>query len=629
MPRPYQIIPKNSFPTEETYVNDNTVVTPSAAEPVSNNTSFLYVVSSPKGKDGVMQTFNSQQDFLDKIGLGPFSLYGQPLLSAYAVLGTGRASVHLLRVAADDARYSNIHVCAAYRTDDQGKMHVKFYAKPSTGALASLDGLADAYVPNEEPDSEGYTEVKLFSVAALGRGKYGNNFQIRLSSLKTADRENDFKNYTFEVYESETNVTLKESFHVCFSENAVIGITSYFADSVVNDPNNGSDYVRLISYPEGFAQITAAYKAVIEAYNAKEDTSEPYNVFTVDDIDIFGGENKYTKKALPLYEIETAAEGTINPYGVDGYPDIACTGGTDGALDASIAPATRENTLNALYLKGYSGQIDPMIKSKNKFPTTFILDCNFNAEIKAAIAGLNAARTDSVAIYDSGTSISTVQSVIPTVKELCGNMVDTYEAVDAYCGKIRDPYNQKVITVTSTYALGILYARQFHTVDGKGVPLADNEYGNLNDIFIEGTIYPVFDEDIHADLMNDLIDEKINFARNNALGQINRATQTTRQNKLSVLSELNNVLLLKDVKRAMEKMTAKKRYNFAEADDIKRFNVDARWVASTFNGKVASIEAAYGQSDYEADYSIVHLYVTLVCKKITKTTIIEIDVNRA
>ena len=269
-----------------------------------------------------------------------------------------------------------------------------------------------------------------------------------------------------------------------------------------------------------------------------------------------------------------------------------------------------------------------MIKSKNKFPTTILPDLGFSKDVKNVIAGLNEARTDCVALFDAGLDIKNVNSVISTVKDMHGSLVSTYASVDAYCGKIRDPYNQKIITVTSTYALCLLYANSFYSNAGKHVPLADNDWGNLEDFFLPNTIYPVFDEDIHSDLMNDLIDERINFARNNANGQIKRATQTTRQQKLSMLSELNNVFVLKDVKRAMEKMCAAKRYNFAEASDISRFNNDAANVAATFNGMVRSITASFGQNAWEAEMSIIHLYVTMVCKKIVKTTIIEIDVNR-
>ena len=637
MPRPYQIIPKNSYPTEETYVNDNTVVEQTLTDVSEEGVSFLIVTSSPKGRDNVMQTIRGQQEFKDKIGLGPYSVYGQPLTTAYALASTGRCILHMLRVVSDDARYANVTVCAQYKTDDTG-MKVRFFARPSAQKLGNLDELETAYQPpegfTEVEDNEaesGWKEVKLFAVAALGRGTYGNNYQIRLSSLTTQDRENDFKNYAFEIYEKDGSLSQKEAFHVAFSENALIGTTSYFADAVIGDPNNGSEYIKFVSFPEGFEELVTVYDGLIDSANAAATDGTVYEKFTIEDIDIFGGVNKYTKQGLPLYEIVTDGEGVVNPYGTDAYPDIFLTNGDDGEL-GTLTGEARQAALDALYLKAYSPNkdncIDPLIKSKNKFPTTILPDLNYSKDVKNVIAGLNEARTDCIALFDAGLNIKSVDSVIGTVKDFHGSLVSTYASVDAYCGKIRDPYNQKIITVTSTYALCLLYANSFYANGGKHVPLADNNWGNLEDFFLPNTIYPVFDEDIDSDLMNDLIDERINFARNNANGQIRRATQTTRQQKLSVLSELNNVFVLKDVKRAMEKMCAAKRYNFAESSDIALFNIDAANVAARFNGMVRSISASFGQNSWEAEMSIVHLYVTMVCKNIVKTTIIEIDVNR-
>lgn len=630
MPKPYQIILKNNFPTEEVHVNDNTIVSSSAAS-VSSETSYLMVVASPKGRDGVLQTIKGQGEFLDKIGLGPFSLYGQPLLTAYTLASTGRATLHLLRVMPSDATYATVHVCAAYKVDEDGKMTVRFYARNPETPLANIEALDTAYEPAVEPDAtDGFTEVKLFSMACLGRGVYGNAYQFRIDKLATADRENAFKNYAFEIYETDGGASLKESFQVCFSEDALVGTTTYFADSVIMAPSGGSQFIKFVSYPENFQQIADVYAGVIKTWNeAHPDTQ--YTEFTINDIDILLGCDKYNKqKAMPLYTIDTTTEGTINLQGsTDGLPSFSLVGGTDGSLSASTAAATRKDTLEGLYLQAYTGEIDPMIYSKNKFPTVILPDANFPANVKAAIHALGEKRGDCITLLDAGTGITTHSALITSVNNMCGNFNGTYESVDAYAGKVRDPYNQKIVTVTSVHALCVLYANTFYTQGGKHVPVADNDFGNLNDVFLANTIYPVFDEDIHEEIMNDMIDEHINFARSNALGEIHRSTQDTRQIQKSVLSELNNTFIVKDVKRAMERLTASNRYDFAEPDDLARFESDANIVVAQYSSQVRSISASYGQSEYEATYNIVHLYIELVCRNIVKSTIIEIDVNRS
>lgn len=644
MPRPYQIIPVNSFPTEEVYVNDNTVVTNSLVNVATNTVSFLYVVTSPKGIDGVVQTIMGQQDFVNKIGIGPYSLYGQSLLSAYSVAASGNAAVHVLRVADQMAPYANITVCARY-TAEPGNiviggvnpLKIGFTAHVSDGALTKLDSLEDAYTPSSEPDEHGYTEVKLFTIAAKGRGKYGNNYQIMFSNSKTADKETGFKNYVLSLYEADKTLSQKESFRICFGENALVGDTSYYADAVINDPETGSKYINFVSFPESFQQIVDAYNLAVTTANEKAgDGAVLIPTQTVETFDFFGGMDINTgwplgatyKGGVGAYVKSVIVDGTeVDPYGYDGYPDIALTGGHDGALDVSEDPAKRQAVIEELFKKAYAGELDPMIKSKNKFPTAIIPDCGFSQDIKNLIHDLNKKRGDSVALFDMGLTIKTQDSVLDAASNFV-SYVDTYEAIDAYCGKIRDPFNKKIITVTSTYALCLMYAAHFMNFGGKHIPLADNDYGNLEDVFIPNTVYPVFDEDIHAEQMNELIEARINFARANARQEIKRATQTTRQDKLSMLSELHNVFILKDVKRAMEQLTATNRYNFAEPNDLVRFNTAAENVCAKFHGQVVSITAKYAQTQWEKEQSIIHLYVTIVNKNIVKTTIIEIDVNR-
>ena len=201
--------------------------------------------------------------------------------------------------------------------------------------------------------------------------------------------------------------------------------------------------------------------------------------------------------------------------------------------------------------------------------------------------------------------------------------------VDAICGKVRDPYSKKLITVTNTALLASVYPTHWAEHGGKHVPLAGNNYGVI-DGFIKNSIYPVYDEAIDSTIMDELCEERINFARINANQDIIRATQTTRQIKSSNLSEANNVFILLDIKRDCEKLCASYQYNFSDPADIVRFNKDAEVILSDYaDSQVQSIEASFDKNDWEAARGILHLYVGFVHKDLVKTTIIEIDVNRA
>ena len=87
MPVPYQIIPEGSLlrPKVVTYINDNTEVVNDYATGGGIVTSALCVFASPKGRDRQIITIeNGLSEFMDEFGLGPFAVYGQPLLNAYA-----------------------------------------------------------------------------------------------------------------------------------------------------------------------------------------------------------------------------------------------------------------------------------------------------------------------------------------------------------------------------------------------------------------------------------------------------------------------------------------------------------------------------------------------------------------
>jgi len=614
MPKSSQIIPEHSYPHQMVVINDNSKVsaTPSSD---SGETNMLFVFASPKGEDGKLHTVDGgMAQFLEDYGIGPFSIYGQPLLNAYNAVSAGVVA-HCLRVCADNAAYANSNLIAKYKVEVSGAMTVKFQAVGGSAALSSLDNLDEIYTPATEPDVDGYTEVKLLSVAPLGKGKYGDSLAWRIGSLTTADKENDYKNYLFEMYDATTGFVKKEEFSVAFDEDAIVDENSIFSDSVINDPDSGSDKIKIVTYVEGFKQI-------VDAYNAANVGS----VLTVADFDVLLGINKYTKAAIANYTIDTVTAGTI---AVNSLTGVSFVNGSDGDFSAATAQATRQTALDAAYTKAFSGLIDPMIKSKNKFPTNIILDANYPLDVKKLILALGTTRKDCMVIVDCGTGITTKQSVATYVKENLDSFAnDRVQMIDAYCGKVKDPFSKKIVTVTSTYGLVFEYAANFEENGGKHVPFAGNSLGVLSG-YIKNSIYPVFDEDIDSDMMDELADENINFARINAVQDVIRATQATRQNYKSNLSEANNVFTVLDIKRDSEKLCATYDYNFSEPTDIARFNKDMEPIVATYDAtQVKSVTAGFDKNDWEADRGILHLYIGLVHKDLVKTSIIEIDVNR-
>lgn len=629
MPVSYQIIPEHVYPHQHVQINDNTEVSRTYSSVSSEVTALLCVFASPKGRDNKVLTIeDGSQGFVNEYGIGPFSLYGQPLMNAYAAAMSGACTLHCMRVTPEDASYSNVTLIAKYKVDagddGQNKLTIMYYAKSSDGELSTLDDLDTCCTVSGTPDESGFTAVKLLTVGCLGKGVYGKNLRFRITSDRTSDKDNDFKNYFFGVYDNTNGMIQKEQFNVVFNSDATYSNVSLFAEDVINDSASGSTQLKVASYDDGFKALYDAYKTV-----------NPDCTLTCAEFDPFFGLDKNTRTALPNLDIKSDADADPAAAGetaisVSSTTGVALLGGSDGSLSADADPTERQNALNNLYMNAYNGTLDPQIKSKNRFPTTFIMDANFTKDVKLAIANLAIKRGDCMAMLDCGTGITTKASVKAYVDENFGSSVNNrVVCIEPYCMKVRDPYTSKAVTVTSTYWLSSRYPVHIQEWNGKHRPLAGNTFGII-DGYIRDSVYPVFDEDLDSTVMDELAEAHINFAKYNANQVVVRAMQDTKQTKQTNLSEQNNVLILLDIKRDCERLCAAYEYDFSEPTDIARFNTDVEIIAARYrDAQVRSINAYFDKNNWESERNILHLYVEMVHKDLVKITIIEIDVNRS
>lgn len=629
MPVSYQIIPEHVYPHQHVQINDNTEVSRTYSSVSSEVTALLCVFASPKGRDNKVLTIeDGSQGFVNEYGIGPFSLYGQPLMNAYAAAMSGACTLHCMRVTPEDASYSNVTLIAKYKVDagddGQNKLTIMYYAKSSDGELSTLDDLDTCCTVSGTPDEGGFTSVKLLTVGCLGKGVYGKNLRFRITSDRTSDKDNDFKNYFFGVYDNTNGMIQKEQFNVVFNSDATYSNVSLFAEDVINDSASGSTQLKIASYDDGFKALYDAYKTV-----------NPDCTLTCAEFDPFFGLDKNTRTALPNLDIKSDADADPAAAGetaisVSSTTGVALLGGSDGSLSADADPTERQNALNNLYMNAYNGTLDPQIKSKNRFPTTFIMDANFTKDVKLAIANLAIKRGDCMAMLDCGTGITTKASVKAYVDENFGSSVNNrVVCIEPYCMKVRDLYTSKAVTVTSTYWLSSRYPVHIQEWNGKHRPLAGNTFGII-DGYIRDSVYPVFDEDLDSTVMDELAEAHINFAKYNANQVVVRAMQDTKQTKQTNLSEQNNVLILLDIKRDCERLCAAYEYDFSEPTDIARFNTDVEIIAARYrDAQVRSINAYFDKNDWESERNILHLYVEMVHKDLVKITIIEIDVNRS
>lgn len=600
----------------------------------------------------------------------------------------------------------------------KAKMHVRFLTAYDDSLIYAddLGKKADRLKPTAP---EGWTVVYLFSVASLGRGTYSNNLGVRIASNARADRENAYKNYYVQVYEQDAQI---EQMTMSFFDNALVtssnsSITTLYAESVINDPENGSTNIRIAMNPLGFSELVEYYTvnvldpvladdAAIEAYaedigltNMKDTTKgapDPWvalkkcMTLTDQDFDIFLGVNKNLITKVTSGASSSSSEGSaIYNYVVDTVVDtevetdwtgiqlanvneltgMELEGGDDGDFavqydeDGNVIWDEKKvkEAKDKAYLWAFNPEsvpseiqekvdsrelmvsVDTGIYSKTQHPLDLILDANYNGgdvlntegyttNIKAAIAALATRRGDCFALLDLGTGIVSKNDLFTRLSayNLDRSATDRLQSVDGWQMQIRDPSSRKIVTVTPTYWMAAAYATSFIQNNGKHIPLAGGAYGTIElPEMIRGSIFPVFDEAIDSVMMSQLCDYRINYAQINPRGTIIRATQTTRQEAETALSEINNMLIVLDIKRDCESLCTRYSYNFLESTDLARFNRDAEQLLNKYaEAQVRSISATFSSTAEEQDQGILHLEIELAHKRLVKTAVVDIHINR-
>lgn len=615
MPVAYQLVPEHVYPSQLVQINDNTEVSESFSV-ASGNTRFLCVFASPKGHDNEVRTITTGlAGFMAEYGLGSFDLYGQPALNAYAAAASGQATLHCMRVMPADASYAATTLVVELTIDADAKtIKAKFSNKVAEAGTPLKDRAQLAEFVTVTGD-----EKKVFAMCYQGRGDCGNKFRYRLTSDGNSDKDNAYKNYNLGIYESSTGSDLTQVgtlFSGAFTEDAVANGVSIYLDGKISDPNTGSDVIDFVSFPETFKYIFEEYLKL-----------NPDTALTAETFDPLLGIDKTTGKAIPGYTIDTETEGAVVVNTLFGLP---LGGGSDGAFAANADPTTRKAAIDAAYTAAFSGTTDPFIKSKKRFPTDIILDAGYDVEIKKLIAQLALTRTDCVVGLDLGTKIVTKQSVLDQFEaNLAAVLNNRVQFVDAYCGKVVDPYSKKLVTVTSTYFLASAYPAWFAAQGGKHVPMAGNTYGEITG-YVSGSIFPVFDDDLDAELMDECATKHINIAKLSPDMSVVRMIQDTMQTKKTVMSDLNNVFVLNDIKRDAEDLCKMVEFKFNDGENIARFNTLLANITNKYAAaQVKSITAAFSANDWEIEHQCVHLNVAFATRDIMKHSLIEIDINRS
>ena len=619
MPAIGQIVLPYQQPHVQTFINDNTSFTEPAVAPV-NPLRALGVFTSKKGRDNVLLNFDSVEAYISEYGEPNYGLYGQPGYMPYAFLSQPTTRVSCMRVMPDDAAYGNVLILAKVKTDETDplnpKLTIKHKAQFFTGVFTESDFIpaVDA-VEDTDPDGDGFVTFPLILINSIGRGVYGNDMRVRISSLGDADKENEYKNYRIEIFTTDNGLERVEMFAGTLYNDAVQGLArnAYAIEDVINGQ---SSRVHAYVYKTGLAQILDFYKTNVDA-----DTT-----YTVKDFDALTGINKYIAALEEKISIDTVSEDAIS---IDRIEGTVLSGGDDGSFSITADPVARAVAIEDMYLSAFRGEVDPKINSKKRVPLEFIFDAAYTDPVKKVLISLISKRYDAFGYIDTGILTNVADTL--AWAEFFEDYGDRVFSKQCQHFKIRDPFTGKSIPLTTTFLIASRIATHFATY-GNSTPFVGEQSTTLTGA-IKNSLLPVIDADDY-DTKEALYLKRINYLQSIGEDFAVRGTQTTAQfsnqpTKWSDLSEESNMHVVLQMKRIAEEYVDRSLYNFAEAEDRKIFTENLTSAYSSFTGsKVKSFDVNFQMNEYETERGILHCYLSVVFKTLAKRGIIEIDINK-
>ena len=621
------ITPQYQAPHVEFYVNDNTAYTPTTAT-VDPLVRSLHIFTSDKGRDGVILKMNSVSEYISEYGKMNYASHGQACYMPFATL-SGGGSCYCMRITDPKSVYSSLMVVCGIKVDtDTQKIIMKFETRELT--LSSESGISLAMNTHLQEgtnvDADGFNIYPLFCFYAAGRGSYGNNFRIRLTTDPISDKLYSFKNFALEVLSSESGLARLERFSgVSLFRDASIGSSSFFIEDAVNDDDTGSKYIRTVVDYSNYTSLINVIKG------AKDIVSDKLEFIDESSVDfLFGttGTTLTTGEVINLSEFivyDTASVGTVT---LDGANGLSLSSGYDGDLSSNIESSIRETAMDNLFINAYKGQINKAVKSKLRFPVEYMFDANHSEAVKTAMTDLcnakndGTSRNDCFLYLDAGIHNDTTSLV--SWAQANTSKGDYHVSKEGQWYEIKDPYSGKRVPVTITYFLASILPAHVRN-NAIDTPLVGSLYARLSG-HIKNSLTPVI-ECAYYELKDQLQEARVNYFEAVAENTFTRANQITAQTDTSDLSQENNVRVLLTIKRELEAMAQSLLFNFNEASDRKSYTDAAGRLFQKYSGVIRSGSVRFDSTAHEEIRGILHCYAEIVFKSLVTNCIIEVDIN--
>lgn len=647
-----QIVPRFLHSHVETYINDYTFFDDYTAVESDDSVKFLAVFTGPKGISNKLVKIQDTDTFREMFGQSDYNLYGQPLMMPIAELATGNASVWAMRVMPTDARYANAALSVYYKADvAKKKFRIKFKAKSFTedSAVDSKDDLivkgkildGEAGADGNYVDSEGYTQVPLITFRAIGAGEYGNSMRWRIARSKDYEAGYEIKVYSYEALSASNGISTLATYAGALVDSQKYS-ESLLINDIIDDAPTGKPPIDIYVYEENYEALYNAYVKFLNAIAAAdasleitipdEDVFDPLFGYALatDDLDEYISFTQAMPSTLPEdadeddYSSDVDSDGNSTLLFLDNPEGNVMAGGSDGAFASSDADA-RDQAISDAYVSAFNGTFDKAILANKRTHVDAMFDANYPYEAKEALAELALTRDDCLLFLDCGfvTSFS---------KASQKDLLDNYSKFNSRTISknpqwyvVRDPDTRKKHKVTILYYFAQNYATHIKE-NGNHVPFV-NTYAQLTG-HVKDSCQPIVEE-YETDLKEWLYVNRFNYFEAVGENRYLRSCQNTAQMGNSDLLEESNMNVLYELKHILEVDARERLYNFANADDRKRFtDYEEAKFAPWVGRKLYSFSILFDMNEWEAERSILHCYVAIQFRTLAKRTIIEIDVNK-
>lgn len=623
---------KFRHPHDETVIIDNSEIKVESTR--NSGAKLLAAVVTSKGIDGETKTFSDFSKLVKEYGLPDMRRYGQSYYQVLNWLKSG-GTAQVLRITADDATYSNLMVLADVETLTEQKKNEHeqpLYTTPSGEEVTESSGntpimlkkikityrgeslvdlksfeedIVKEKMKGKDTSSGNRKTIPLFTVLSKGKGEYGDAYRVRITPNLMADRDTAYRNYMFELFLNENGLSkAADPVNVALFPEAQ---NNYRRSEFIDDVIKSDIYpIKLFSYDFGFSKVMAEVLPVLQEAN-------PDAGLTEENVDFLFG---FTK-AGELYEGLEIVNTALPLTAVEG---IKLSGGNDGKF--AMSNSERQQHITAQYVRAFNGDIDQNFHNKKKFPADIILDANFPVEVKKAILNCRAKRNDCIYLPDGGI-LNSLQATKAWRKS--DFTVDDWAVAAPYFQHFntKDEYTGKEIKVTIPYLFSILLPKHFANV-GSHRPMAGENYP-IRDIIIEGSLKPVI---YQPEDKSEFYDLRINYLEEDVNAVI-IGTQLTSQTKTSELSNMNNIFVLFEIKRAIETLVPRFRYEFTDTDaDMANFNRDVSQVLQPFQDyKCKYVEGVVSQTPGQRDQHILQTKLNIGFKSFAEKNQIILNID--